>query len=379
MIVTRVPPAPPAGVKLVIVGATANEVVVVTDDTAVVTVIGPVVAAAGTVAVIEVPPLFTVNDVAAVPLKSTCVAPWKLKPEIVTVEPEGPLAGLNGVVANRGAAVKFDPLVPVPSDDVTVIGPVSAVAGTTAVICVSLSTVNELAETPPNCTCVAPVKRMPVTVTDVPLMPLVGVKLSMRGPVVSTVYVDALVAVPDCVVTEIEPVTAPAGTVAVICVSLSALNPALTLFENFTELTKRKFIPVTTTWLPTTPIEGLNPLMVGAGGRKRKPFVFFAKPPSGFVTTTSASAAACGGVVAWMDVDEPNVTVAAAVPPNMTVADASKFVPMSVTTVPPVAGPEAGLTVVSVGGAMYVNVVCSAWPSGLTMRTVAGPTAPGGV
>ena len=34
-----------------------------------------------------------------------------------------------------------------------------------------------------------------------------------------------------------------------------------------------------------------------------------------------------------------------------------KFVPVMVTTVPPIVGPEAGLTVVMVGAATYVNAL----------------------
>jgi hypothetical protein len=62
----------------------------------VVTVIAPVVAAPGTVAVIWVAPLTT--NVALVPLKATFVVFWNAVPVIVTDVPGGPLAGLNLVI-----------------------------------------------------------------------------------------------------------------------------------------------------------------------------------------------------------------------------------------------------------------------------------------
>ena len=48
------------------------------------------------------------------------------------------------------------------------------------------------------------------------------------------------------------------------------------------------------------------------------------------------------------------VTPVAAVPPNVTVAPAAKFVPVIVTAVPPAGGPLLGLTLVTVGTTTYV-------------------------
>ena len=72
------------------------------------------------------------------------------------------------------------------------------------------------ADVPLKVTAVAPVKLVPVTVTDVPTTPLVGVKLVIAGV---TVKFAALFAVPAGVVTAIRPVVAPVGTATVICVS----------------------------------------------------------------------------------------------------------------------------------------------------------------
>jgi hypothetical protein len=94
VIVTPVPAAPIAGAKEVMVGVTVKRVVVTKGPLlGVVTVMGPVVAPAGTVVVI-VPGGPSVN-VAATPLNETAVAP--VKPVIVTPVPTGPKIGENGL------------------------------------------------------------------------------------------------------------------------------------------------------------------------------------------------------------------------------------------------------------------------------------------
>src|SRR5256885_2217794 len=60
----------------------------------------------------------------------------------------------------------------------------------------------------------------------------------------------------------IGPVTAPLGTVAVICVSL-LVKLAVTLLENLTPLTPVKFDPVMVTVLPIAPLVGLMLFTVG--------------------------------------------------------------------------------------------------------------------
>jgi hypothetical protein len=71
----------------------------------VVTVTSTVPVPAGDVAVIEVPPALTVNEVAAVAPNITAVAPLKLTPAIVTEVPPraGPLFGVT--VVTVGAEV----------------------------------------------------------------------------------------------------------------------------------------------------------------------------------------------------------------------------------------------------------------------------------
>jgi len=96
VIVTLVPTRPLAGVKEVMAGVTVKRVVVFKGPLpGVVTVMGPVVAPAGTVVVI-VPEELTVK-VDATPLNETAVAPVKLVPVIVTAVPTGPKIGVNGL------------------------------------------------------------------------------------------------------------------------------------------------------------------------------------------------------------------------------------------------------------------------------------------
>ena len=133
LIVTLAPAGPLVGVKLVIVGAlaaTVKLVVLVAVPPGVVTLSGPVVAPAGTVAWIAVAEV-TVN-VAAVPLNVTAVAPVKFVPLIVTLAPAGPLVGVKLVIVGGNSTVKLLALVAVPPGVVTPSGPVVAPAGTVA-------------------------------------------------------------------------------------------------------------------------------------------------------------------------------------------------------------------------------------------------------
>src|SRR5438132_9987559 len=75
------------------------------------------------------------------------------------------------------------------------------------------------------------------------------------------------------------------------------------------------------------------------------------------MTTMSGPPAGRAGVVALICVALTTLTPVAALPPMVTVAVGSKLVPVMVIAVPPVVGPEVGLTAPTVGGggAMYVN------------------------
>src|SRR5438067_13283958 len=120
----------------------------------VVTLSGPVVAPAGTVAEICVDGL-TVEE-ALGPLNLTDVAPVKFVPVIVTLVPTGPLVGAKLVMVGGFVTVNEPVLVAVPPGVVTLSGPVVAPAGTVVWMAVSEVTV-KLALVPLNATAVAPV------------------------------------------------------------------------------------------------------------------------------------------------------------------------------------------------------------------------------
>ena len=149
---------------------------------------------------------------------------------------------------------------PVPAELVTWIGPVVAVGGTVAVICVSEFTV-KLATTVLKVTLVLAVKPLPVMVTVVPTGPLVGVKEVTTGTTVTT-KLDELVPVPEEVVTWIAPVVAPVGTVAVICASVFTVKLAA-VPAKFTAVAPVKPLPVMVTVVPTGPFIGVKEVIEG--------------------------------------------------------------------------------------------------------------------
>jgi hypothetical protein len=188
---------------------------------------------------------------------------------IVTDVPTGPLVGLKEVIVGAPATVtvKLVGLVAVPLGVVTRIGPVVAPVGTATVILVAAPlTLKPGAFTLLNETPVAPVKLVPLIVTDVPTGPLVGLKEVIVGATaIVTVKLVELVAVPSGLVIAIGPVVAPAGTVAVIFCALSIVNVAdLPLKVTLVTSGPSKLWPWSVTVAPTGPLVGLNDEIVGA-------------------------------------------------------------------------------------------------------------------
>jgi hypothetical protein len=271
VIVTAVPVLPLVGENEEIVGAgtvTVKFVALVAVPPGVVTVILPVVAPVGTFVSIRVPWVFTVNE-ALTPLNRTAVAPLKPLPLILTEVPTGPLFGENEEIVGAAAVVvtvKFVALVAVPPGVVTVIFPLVAPLGTVVMILVpDPFTEKELAATPPNVTAVAPVKPVPLIVTEVPTGPLDGENEEIVGAaaVVVTVKFVGLVAVPPVVFVVIGPVVAPVGTSVTICVAVFDVIVAITPL-NFTQVAPVRLVPLIVTEVPTGPLDGENEEMVGS-------------------------------------------------------------------------------------------------------------------
>ena len=134
----------------------------------------------------------TENVVAGVPPNDTPVAPVRLVPVTVTTVPPAvdPLDGDNDVTVGAGEVgawyVNFEPADAAddPPGVVTTTSTVPAdFAGDTAVIDVPEFTTTPVAAVPPKVTPVAPVRFVPVIVTDVPpaVEPLDGLKLVTVG------------------------------------------------------------------------------------------------------------------------------------------------------------------------------------------------------
>ena len=110
IIVTVVPTGPLVGEKLLIIGAptTVKLLELVAVPKGVVTLIGPVVAPAGTVAVILVLELTVKLEFA--PPNATTVAPVKFVPLIVTLVPTEPLVGVKLVIVGEAAGCRSGPV-----------------------------------------------------------------------------------------------------------------------------------------------------------------------------------------------------------------------------------------------------------------------------
>ena len=147
--------------------------------------------------------------------------------------------------------MKLVALVAVPAGVESVILPVVAPVGTTAVTFTLVTNVNAAA-VPLNFTEFTPVKFVPWMVTVVPTCPLAGLKLVIVGmppPPVTLKFV-ALVAVPAVVESVILPVVAPVGTTAVTFTLVTNVNAAAVPL-NLTEFTPVKFVPWMVTVVPT--------------------------------------------------------------------------------------------------------------------------------
>ena len=138
-----------------------------------------------------------------------------------------------------------------------------APAGTTAVILVAETTVNELASTPLNITEVIPVKFLPVMVTVFPMRADPGLKELIDGLEYLIDKLELEEVVPNPLVTETVPEVAPAGTTAVILVDEATMKEAASRPLNFTAVAPLKFVPVSVMVAPGAALVGLSFVIVG--------------------------------------------------------------------------------------------------------------------
>jgi hypothetical protein len=189
--------------------------------------------------------------------------------------PAEPEVGVTLVIFGSPVAevtVKFLVLL-VALPTVTTTGPVIAPLGTAAMIAVGFQSV--VAAVCPLVNVTVPgvdPKFAPVMVTDTPTGPLGGLSLVMIGDDPVTVKLAVEVPVPDGVVTEIGPLVAAGGTVAVICVELLMVKEAAGVPLNLTAVAPVKFVPVIVTLVFTGPLVGVKLVMLGALPEPDAPF-----------------------------------------------------------------------------------------------------------
>ncbi len=192
-------------------------------------------------------------------------------------------------------------------------------------------------------------KCVPVITTALPVPLVVGLNEVIVG-LAATDLMNwvALVAAPVGVVTLILPLAgAPAGTVAVICVSESTENAAA-IPPNVTLVAPVKWVPVITTDVPVLTVVGVNDVIAGLATTGRVNGVEQVALPTGVVTEILPLAGASAGTVAVIWVSESTWNVAAAVP-NLTLVVPVNPLPVITTDVP--ALPEPGVKDVIVSAA----------------------------
>jgi hypothetical protein len=190
--------------------------------------------------------------------------------------PVAPDVRLTPVTAGAAAAEYVNrsalPVGDVPATVVTVTSTVAAACGgATAVSCVSLFTVNDVAAYAPKLTADAPVKPLPVTITTVP--PAVvpdEVPSAVTAGAAGALYVnrsaDPVEDVPLGVVTVMSTVPAvPAGATAVNAVSDSTVKLVAAVVPKLTADAPVKPLPVTVTVVPPAVLPEAGVTAVTAG------------------------------------------------------------------------------------------------------------------
>jgi hypothetical protein len=295
------------------------------------TEIGPVVAPAGTLALIWLSD-WTVK-VAAVPLKATALAPPRPVPAMLTWVPAGPEAGVKPVRLGALPTWNEVALVAVPRGVATAIGPEVAPAGTVAVIWLSEITW-KTALVPLNDTVLAVARLAPETVTWLAAAPTAGEKPAITGALPTTKSVEVSV-LPKALSTRMGPVVAPLGTVAAIRKSETGEKLA-DVPLNETTLAPLKFAPSIVTESPTFPDSGEKVLTTGPLPTVKEPALV--PVPKGVVTEIGPETAPAG-TAASITVDEITVKLAA-VPLKATPVASKRSEPVIVTRLP--TPPEAG-------------------------------------
>jgi hypothetical protein len=300
---------------------------------------------------------------------------------ITTTEGGGGGGGAGAVNVNPPLSPPLRPFVLV-----TVTSTALAVrAGVVAVIDVTLTTTTLDAAVPPKETVAPAANPVPDSVTVVPpaVVPDVGAIAVTVGATgagggggggCAEMYVKPRNRLPLCpsgfVTTTSTLPALPAGAVAVIDVALATFTAVADVGPNATVAPDANPAPVMVTLVPPAagPEDGPIDETDGgalAGNSYLNPSVRRPLWPSGFVTTMSAAPAERAGVVAVIDVALATWIPVAAAPPMVTVAPATKPVPVMVTASPPVVVPNDGAMVDNVGAGAVEGGGCEEGPAGL--------------
>ena len=225
-------PPEPVGIVVVVVAVVGVVVDVVVD---VVVVDGLVVVVVEVVVVVLVVDVVVVDGLVVVVVEVVGVVVLVVLVDVV-------------VVIVVVFTVKTPDVTTFPIGVLTEIGPVVAPAGTVALITLSFTTVKVVTLVPLNLTFVAFVNHFPTTVTVLPTSPFFGAKLLIIGG--SSVKLVAETAVPIGVLTEIGPVVAPTGTMALITALFTTVNVVAFTPLNRTAVAPRKPLPTIITVVP---------------------------------------------------------------------------------------------------------------------------------
>ena len=142
-----------------------------------------------------------------------------------------------------------------------------------------------------------------------------------------------------------------AGEVAVTSVPETTEKVAAATVPNRTVLAPVKPVPamVTAVAPATGPTAGLRALMAGPASEVNRSDGLVALVPLGVVTVTATVPALAAGETAVTSVAEMTEKLSAAAEPKLTPVAPTKAVPVMVTEVPPVRGPDRGVSELTTG------------------------------
>ena len=236
--------------------------------------------------------------------------------------------------------------------------PATMRAGVIQVIMVALTTVNDVASTPPMVTEVAPIKSLPLRVTSAPpfVLPVNGEIPLIEGGVTKVKESNVLLGPPPVLTITPEAPDLLRGVLQVSVVSLTTVILVEAALPNRTDVAPVRFVPVIVTIFPprVLPAGGEISLITGGVIYMNDKNVLLGPPPVLTITSTGP-AVRVTGVLQVIVVSLTALTVVALNPPNRTEVAPLKLIPVIVTTFPPVVPPKGGEMLVMTGGKIYVK------------------------